>query len=382
MFTEDNFEKIQYDLFYVKNRSFFLDLGILLKTINIILKGGGDKKLKAQCRTMTFEPKKIFITGGAGFIGYFITKELIKQGHKVVIYDAFLNFIPTQESNYSFYLKERLKDIQSSAQIIKGDLRDKEYLKKTLKEEGPDIIIHLAGIPLATASSQFFDDAIQSNLNGTINLLEAIRECPSVKRIVYASSSFVYGDFDYEPANEEHPTRPIDIYGATKLSGEIMTKTFTHKFGIEYVIIRPSAVYGPTDANKRVSQMFIENAIKGIPLVLHDNGEGKIDFTYVEDAAQGFILAAFTPGAKNEIFNITRGEGRKIKEFVEILQTLISGIKTVIKPTDERRPNRGSLDISKAKTLLGYNPKYPLEEGLKKYIEYIKSTGLFKNYNF
>lgn len=327
---------------------------------------------------MTKKAKKIFITGGAGFVGYFVIKELIKGGHKVIVYDAFLNFIPSQESNYPFYLKERLKDIQNKAKIIKGDLRDKEYLKKIIKEEKPEIVIHLAAIPLASASNQFFDDAIQTNLNGTINLLESIRGCPSVRRVVYASSSFAYGDFQYEPADEEHPTKPIDIYGATKLSGEKLIESFNRRFGIEYTIIRPSSIYGPTDTNKRVSQMFIENALKGEPLILHDGGEGKVDFTYIEDAAQGFVLAALSPKAKNEIFNITRGEGRKIKEFAEILQTLIPGLKTIIKTPEEKRPNRGALDISKAKKILGYNPKYSLEEGLKKYVEYIKKTKLFE----
>lgn len=326
---------------------------------------------------MTTKPKKILITGGAGFIGYHITKELLKEGHKVIIYDAFLNFIPKKESNYPYYLKARLKDIQDKARIVKGDVRDKDYLAKIISEEKPDIIIHLAAIPIASASNQFFDDAIQTNLNGTLGVLEAIKKSGGVERFVYTSSSFVYGDFDYEPADEEHPTRPIDIYGATKLSGEIMTKSFGKKFGLEYVIIRPSAVYGATDANKRVSQLFIESALKKEPLILHGGGENKLDFSYVDDVAQGFILAALTPEAANETFNLTRGEGRSLKEFAEIIKKLIPDVEVVIKEPDERRPSRGALNISKAKKILGYNPKYPIEEGIKAYLEYIKSTKLF-----
>lgn len=326
--------------------------------------------------------KKIFITGGMGFVGSFIAKELINKGYNVVIYDAFLNFIPPEESLYHFHLKERLKDIQDNAKIIKGDVRDKNYLKMVIKEEKPEIVIHLAAIPIASASNQFFDDAIQTNLNGTINLLEAIRDSGSVKRIVYTSSSFVYGDFRYDPADEEHPTNPIDIYGATKLAGEKLIKSFQHKFGIGYTIIRPSAIYGPTDANKRIGQIFIENAVKGEPLILHDGGEGKLDFTYVEDAAQGFVLAALSPEAENETFNITRGEGRKIKELAEIIKKYIPNIKTIVREPDERRPSRGTLDISKAKRILGYNPIYSLEDGIKKYIDYLKSTKLFKDFNF
>lgn len=328
------------------------------------------------------EIKKILITGGAGFLGFYIAKKLLEYGHEVVIYDAFLNFIPTQESHYHLHLKERLKHLHDKVKIIKGDIRDKEFLKKTLREEKPEIIIHLAGIPIASASNQFFDDAIQTNLNGTINLLEAIRNCSAVKRLVYTSSSFVYGDFKYEPADEEHPTNPIDIYGATKLAGEKLVKSFTNKFKVEHTIIRPSAVYGPTDANKRIGQIFIESAIKGELLTLHDGGEGKLDFTFVEDTAQGFVLASLSPQAKNETFNITRGEGRKIVELVEILKKYIPNIKTIIKEPEERRPNRGALDISKAKKLLGYNPTHSLEDGIKKYIKYIKQTKIFKDFGF
>jgi len=325
--------------------------------------------------------EKILICGGAGFIGYFITKELLDKGHDVLIYDNFTNYIPRQESFYSFYLQRRLQDIKSNVELIRGDIRDKRNLIKTIKNFKPEIVINLVAIPLAKASNIFFEDAIQINLNGHINLLEAMRLSNSVKRFLYASSSFVYGHFQYDPADENHPTQPIDIYGGTKLSCEILSRSYSEKFGIEHVIIRPSAVYGPTDANRRVSQIFIENALKGQPLILHNGGKDKVDFTYVTDTAHGFVLAALSPKAKNETFNITAGRGRSAKEFAEILDKLIpGGVKTVVKPADEKRPVRGSLDITKAKKILDYQPKYQLEEGLKEYIEYILSTGLFKRF--
>jgi UDP-glucose 4-epimerase len=323
--------------------------------------------------------KKIIVAGGAGFIGYHITQELLEKGHQVLIYDNFINFIPKEESLYSFYLQKRLKNIKDSVEIVRGDIRDKVCLIRVLREFKPEIVINLVSIPLATASNVFFEDAIQINLNGHINLLDAIRHSNSVERFLYTSSSFVYGNFKYDPADENHPTFPIDIYGGTKLSGEILSRSFSEKFGIEHVIIRPSAVYGPTDVNRRVSQIFVENALTGKPLILHGGGKDKVDFTYVTDAAHGFVLAALSPNAKNEVFNITAGKGRSAKEFAQILNKLLPGrVKTEIKLADQKRPVRGSLDITKAKKLLGYKPKYQLEEGLKEYIEYIKSTGLFK----
>jgi len=315
---------------------------------------------------------RVFITGGAGFIGYFITKELLAKGHDVIIYDAFLNYVPPLKSRYMHCLEYRLNDIKNDAEIIRGDIRHRGLLIKTLSDTKPDIVIHLAAIPIASASNEFSEDAMQINLNGTVTLLECLRVSSSVKRFVFASSSFVYGNFKHEPANEEHSTNPIDIYGGTKLSGEVLTKAFGKKFGIDYTIIRPSAVYGPTDANRRVSEIFMEGALTQKPLILNNEGKEKIDFTYVTDTAHGFILAAFSENAKNETFNITRGEGKTIQEFAAILKTFLPETQIVEKQSSEIRPQRGALDISKAKKLLDYTPQFPIEKGISKYIEFLK----------
>ncbi len=320
---------------------------------------------------------KVLITGGAGFIGYFITKELLVRGDEVIIYDAFVNYASPLRSHYSQYLNIRLADIQNNVRLIRGDVRHRGCLVRALKGTKPEIVIHLAAIPIATVSNQFSEGAIEINLNGTTTVIEAIRVADSVKRFIYASSSFVYGNFKYTPADEKHSTSPIDIYGGTKLSGEILTKAFSKRSGIEYVIVRPSAVYGPTDANRRVTQIFLENALQGAPLTLHNGGLSKLDFTYVTDTAHGFVLAAYASEAKDKTFNITRGEGRSLKELVEILQSLIPDVKTIEDKPNEVRPVRGALDISKAKTLLGYEPKYSLEEGMKLYLDFVKKIGIF-----
>ncbi len=322
--------------------------------------------------------QKVLITGGAGFIGYHLAKEFLRRGHEVVIYDAFVNYVPQDKSRYLPYLHARLADLKDQAVIVRGDIRDTEHLAATIKEHKPDVLINLAALPIATASNQLSKDAIGINLDGTVSLLNAIRSTDSVKRFVYTSSSFVYGNFQYDPADEKHPLDPIDVYGGTKLAGEYLTKSFGRRFGIEYAIVRPSAVYGATDANRRVTQIFVENALLGTPLVLHDGGRGRVDFTHVNDVVQGFVLAALSPAAKNETFNITRGEGRSMKEFSEIIRKHIPQVQTIEKPAEEVRPERGSLSIEKAKTLLGYNPKYSLEEGMAEYIPHVKKAVLQK----
>lgn len=319
---------------------------------------------------------RVFITGGLGFIGSAIAKELIKQKDEVLLHDAFLNFIDPTESNYYNLLKLRLREVKDKVELVRGDVRHKGRFLKILSDFQPQIVVHLAALPIANLSNIYSEDAFGINLTGTVNVLESIRQVDSIKRFVYASSSMVYGDFQYSPADENHLLSPIEVYGGTKLAAEILTKAYGKRFGIDYTIIRPSAVYGPTDANKRVSQIFIENAIKGKILKLEGGGTSKLDFTYIKDVAQGFVLAMKSEKAKNETFNITRGEGRSLKEFVDILKGIFPDLKTEIAPVDMKRPERGTLDISKAKKLLGYEPKYSLEEGIKEYVDFMKREGI------
>ncbi|MGH2403191.1 MAG: NAD-dependent epimerase/dehydratase family protein [bacterium] len=319
---------------------------------------------------------RMFITGGLGFLGFYTAKELLGHGHEVTAYDACFNYIEPQKSTYRAQLDRRVRALGSRVRIIRGDTRDLTALATALKDTAPEVVVHLAAVPLATAANKFSTEAIQVNLYGTMALLEVMRTVPSVRRVVFVSSSFVYGNFRYEPADEEHPTDPIDVYGGTKLSGEALVKGYARRFGIEFVIVRPSSVYGPTDANRRVTQIFIESAITGRPLILHDGGQSRLDFTYCEDAARGFVLAALHPAAANEVFNITRGEGRSIRELAEVIGALVPGTRIDSQHETEKRPERGTLDISKARRVLGYEPQISLEEGMKRYVAYVRESGI------
>jgi UDP-glucose 4-epimerase len=208
-------------------------------------------------------------------------------------------------------------------------------------------------------------------LNSTVNLLEIIRDVDFVERFVFTSSSMVYGDFQYLPADEEHPRNPTNIYGGAKYSGEIMTKVFGERYGINYTVVRPSAVYGPTDVNRRVSQIFVENALMGKPLILR-GGDSALDFSYVEDVADGFVRAALEPGGANQVFNLTCGQGRTLREFAGILKEMVPSLEVVEEEVDKEIPKRGALDIAKAEELVKYNPQHSLEKGLEKYVSFIR----------
>jgi nucleoside-diphosphate-sugar epimerase len=319
--------------------------------------------------------KKVFITGGCGFVGSYLARELLKRDYELLLFDAFMNFIDPFTSNYQYFLKERTQDLRGKVRIERGDVRVQKRMQQILNEWKPDAVVHLAALPSAKESTLYPTEALQINVDGTLSVLEGIKACGSVQRFVFTSSSFVYGNFKRPIADEEHPTEPIDVYGGTKLTGEILTRAYAKQHDFEYVIVRPSAIYGFGDCNRRVTQLLIENAMHGKPLVLHDGGRSKIDFTYVTDVADGFVRALTRPEAANQIFNITRGNARSILEFTNEVRKYYPEAQIVEKPSDTSRPERGTLSIEKARKLLGYNPRVDIEEGIKEYISNLKARG-------
>lgn len=325
---------------------------------------------------------KFLITGGDGFIGFHICKELLRQKDKIIIYDAHKHYTPLEKSKWFKYQIYRMQELGNKIIRINGDITDRGLLKESLEIHKPDIIIHLAALPIANVSNDYPEEARRNILDGIITLMDILRELKSKTKVIYASSSMVYGDFlrdkkgNIIPAYENQIYSPVCLYGAMKLSGEYIVKVYSKRFGIPFVIIRPSAVYGPTDCNDRVTQIFAEKALKGEKLILDNGGLHQLDFSYVDDVAKGFILASKSKKAIGETFNITAGHGRKIKEIPGILSRILNKqIPTEIRKIYVFRPNRGTLDISKAKRLLGYKPKYSLENGMKEYVKFIQKNG-------
>jgi len=315
----------------------------------------------------------VLVTGGAGFLGSHLVR-LLESRADVVVYDAFVNYSKTPEARYRSQLGARLVSFGENVIVVQGDVTDREFVRKTVSEHRPSKVVHLAAIPISEEANHRPALAVEVNIVGTTNLLEACRHAGCVDRFLYVSSSYVYGDFKYCPADESHPTDPKDVYGATKLAAEVLVKALAGRFGFDYTIVRPSGVYGPMDSNHRVSQIFVENAVYGKPLVLHDGGLAKIDFTYVSDTANGLLLALCSGHARNHTFNITRGEGRTIKEFAEALQAVVPGVEMRCEDVRDVKPKRGALDISKARAVLGFAPRYSLEDGIREYLRYARQS--------
>ena len=182
----------------------------------------------------------------------------------------------------------------------------------------------------------------------------------------------VYGDFEKTPISENCRKEPKEIYGGMKLAGEYMVKVYSQRYNIPYAIVRPSAVYGPTDTNNRVVSIFLKRAIQGEKVKVKNAQDTFLDFSYVEDVAEGIKKVTFSENGKNETFNITRGRSRTLEDLIKIINELYPALEVEYIEGDSFRPKRGTLDISKAKKLVGYSPKIDIEDGVKAYSEFLE----------
>lgn len=316
--------------------------------------------------------KRIFITGGAGFIGSHLINKLLDMNFEVASLDKNLSFIDNSKY-YQRCRKLRKKYLKKPSKTYLADIRNEASVKKAIEDFRPEIIVHLAGLPMARVLEKYNDDMISINLYGSLNVLKAF-EKSKAEKLIYTSSSMVYGHFRKGPHQpEDSILSPENSYGATKAVGEYFVKLSAK----EWVIVRPTSVYGFTDCANRVTQLLIDAAIckKKAWLV---KGE-TLDFSYIDDVVDGFIKSITLPQAVGKTFNISRGERRTVSEFAEILRNYFPEFKCEIRNPDSKQVWRGSLDITKARKVLKFDPKYNIEAGIKKTLELIKE---YNFYNF
>lgn len=304
---------------------------------------------------------KALVTGGAGFIGSHIVDNLVRRGHKVRVLD---DLSSGTTANISGHLKAGVVD------FVKGNVKDSKTTRDALR--GIDGVIHLAAIVSVPFSMKNPSATRAVNVDGTANVLESCLES-SVSRFVFVSSCAVYGESEYLPIDEAHPTNPISPYASSKLDGENQCRVYEKKGKLEVVILRLFNVYGPRQRGGDycgVITSFLEKAKKDLPLTVYGDGSQLRDFVYVQDIADAASAALEADIVGYRIFNIGSGKPVSINELAKSVLN-VSGKNLEIL---HEAPRPGDIkqsvaDISKARQTLEYAPKFPLEEGLKSLLE-------------
>jgi len=312
---------------------------------------------------------KILVTGAYGFIGSRIVERLLEMGHKVTTIDNKETYgVITPEELQKLY-EWRQRNWTKSVNKKEGDVADMDNVLSAFSVR-PDYVIHLASYPRAKIVNNDPRIGVKNVIGGTVNLLWHCQHMP-VKKFVFISSSMIYGHFS-DGTREDAVTKPNNLYGEAKLTAERFVKHFHEQYGINYAIVRPSGVYGPGDMEDRVLSKFFSNAMNNKTIEVHD-GNNKVDFTYIDDTAEGIIKATLSDNA-NMSFNITAGKATSLREAAEKI-VAITGSKSEIVDTGAHKlyPKRGTLDITRAVELLGYEPKTSFEKGLEKYYEWLQN---------
>ena len=329
---------------------------------------------------MDINNKKILLVGGCGFIGHNLALFLKEKKGIPYILDSLsinnLHALNNEEVKnkelYTSILNNRIKLLKGKKiELIIEDARNYEKVLKIYGKINPDIIIHLAAVSHANKSNKDPHTTFDNSLRTLENTLDYARK--GKKHVIYLSSSMVYGNFDGKDVDEEMKCNPIGVYGTLKLSGENIVKTYSQVFDLPYTIIRPSALYGERCVSRRVGQIFIENAIQNLDIDINGSGEEKLDFTYIEDLIQGIYKACINVKSINQTFNITYGNSRKLSELANLVKKEFPQIKINYVGRDKFMPERGTLNISKAKELIDYNPQFNLDLGYIRYINWYKN---------
>lgn len=312
------------------------------------------------------------VTGGAGFIGSTLSERLLKEGNKVVIIDNFCDFYDEKikENN----IKELLKN--NNFKLYRKDIRDREALKEIFDENNINIVMHLAAMAGVRPSIENPILYQEVNCMGTQNILEEMRN-HNVKNLVMASSSSVYGNCKEVPFREDMVVDfAISPYAATKKANEVMTHVYHKLFDMNVIMLRFFTVYGPKQRPDLAINKFTRLMLNGEEIPMFGDGTTSRDYTYIDDIVDGIVKSCnYVLENKNvyEILNIGNSSPVSLKEMIETIAKVLD-VKPKIKqlPMQPGDVDRTYADISKAKKLIGYNPKTSFEEGIRKFVEWYK----------
>lgn len=313
---------------------------------------------------------KILITGAAGFIGSHACEYFVGKGNRVTGIDNFDDFYPriNKENN--------LKNLRASDlfNLLEGDIRDKHFVDKTFSNEDYDLLIHLAAKAGVRPSIDLIEEYYDVNLNGTLTLMEAMKE-HGLKKMLFASSSSVYGNNAKLPFSEtDNVDNPISPYASTKKSGELLCHVYSSLYGFDITCLRFFTVYGPRQRPDLAIYKFTRLIDEGKPIPFYGDGSTARDYTYIDDIIDG-ISCASKKLSGYQIYNLGESRTTNLRSLVGIIEKTLNKkailIQLPLQPGDVKET---FADISKAKSELGYDPKYELKEGIENFIKWYKEN--------
>lgn len=317
--------------------------------------------------------KNLLITGGAGFIGsHLVDRLLATDVERITVIDDFNDFYDPSIKRDN--IREHSKDSRYTVNEV--DIRDRSKLEQTFKANNFDCVVHLAaraGVRPSLSEPQLYTE---TNINGTLNLLELARSS-DIKQFVFGSSSSVYGINAKVPFSEDDPIRqPISPYAATKGAGELLCHTYSHLYGLRCVCLRFFTVYGPRQRPDLAIHKFAKLITQHKPIPVFGDGSTRRDYTYVDDIIEGVMAAIDYDRTSYEVINLGESRTVELNELISLLEKELDTHAII----DRQPPQPGDVpqtyaDISKARALLGYQPKTQIEEGLRRFVEWFRMSG-------
>jgi NAD dependent epimerase/dehydratase len=329
--------------------------------------------------TNDWSGKKVLVTGAGGFIGSHLTEALIDLGCEVT---AMIRY--TSRSDWG-NLEFLPKDKQSALRMAAGTVEDSHFVSRHMK--GKDLVFHLAaliGIPYSYVAPQSY---VRTNVEGTINILEAARD-HGVTRVVHTSTSETYGTARYTPIDESHPLQPQSPYSASKIGADMIADSFYRTFATPVTIVRPFNTYGPRQSARAVIPTIISQALGSTSEIRLGSLNPVRDLTFVKDTVHGFIKSAETDEAVGRIVNLGTGEGISIGDLAKLILTITNVDKPIVRDEPRERPPNSEVfqliaDNTQAKMLLEWSPQYTLQKGLAETVDFVgRNLDLFKVGNY
>lgn len=314
---------------------------------------------------------KVLVTGAAGFIGSNLAEKLLQGGDEVVGLDNFNDYYNPRKKR----VNEKRLATYPNFKMIEADIRSRQRMFEIFEEESFEAIAHLAAMAGVRNAVKHPDLYVEVDLNGTQHLMDAARNSNSVQNFVFASTSSVYGNTKQIPFVETDPCdRPLQPYAAAKRAAEMLGYAYHHLFDLNFTAIRFFTVYGPNGRPDMMAYLLAESVTKGIQIPLYNGGQMYRDWTYVDDITDGVVAALGRP-LGYEIINLGRGEPTLLLDFVQMIETLAGRKANVIhKPKLAADFLRNEADISKAQTLLDYQPKVSVNEGVSKFWDWYSKS--------